>query len=421
MTKLARQLGPWAMFAALMVIVPRTFASSFSLTVLSQIGVFIIFSCAYNMLLGQGGMLSFGHAVYFGMAGYFTIHLINYFHTHANLAVPLIFVPCLGGLAGLVLGVLIGYVSTRRAGMTFAMISLGFGEMATALTLVLLSFFNGDDGVHTDRVYSPQIFGLSFGSQIQIYYLIAAWCFIATATMFTLTLTPFGQASHAVRDNPERAEFTGYDPQRVRWLAFSLSSFFAGLAGSLHAISYEQAGPATVGAQTSALILFMTYIGGIGSFLGPIVGATLLGTLNANLSSYTNAWGFYLGLVFILTVMFAPNGLAGLITMHKPLLTAGSRVLSRLVPSYVAGLGSTILTCIGTIGIVEMVYHLNSDLTKQTALTLFRLPIDAHSWIPWAACACAVAVGVLFSLRTYPWVRATWHATMDEARRRAAG
>jgi branched-chain amino acid transport system permease protein len=421
MTKLARHLGPWVMLAAFMVILPRTFASSFSLTVLSQIGVFIIFSCAYNMLLGQGGMLSFGHAIYFGMAGYFTIHLINYFHTHANLAVPLVFVPCLGGLAGLVLGVLIGYVSTQRGGTTFAMISLGFGEMATALTLVLLSFFNGYDGVHTDRVYSPQIFSLSFGSQIQIYYLIAAWCFIATAAMFALTLTPFGQVSHAVRDNPERAEFTGYNPLRVRWLAFSLSSFFAGLAGSLHAINYEQAGPATIGAQTSALVLFMTYIGGIGSFLGPIVGATLLGALNANLASYTNAWGFYLGLVFILTVIFAPDGLAGLITMHKPLLTAGSRLLWRLVPSYVAALGATILICSGMIGVVEMIYHLNSDLTKESVLTLFRLTIDAHSWIPWAACTCAVAVGVLLSLPTYRWVGATWHATLDEARRRAAG
>ena len=417
MKKLARGLGPWMLFAALMVVLPRTSGSSFSLTVLNHVGVFIIFSCAYNMLLGQGGMLSFGHAVYFGMAGYFTIHLINYFHTHANHAVPLVFVPFFGGLAGLVLGVLIGYVSTRRPGMTFAMISLGFGEMASALTLVLLAFFNGEDGIHTDRVYSPSIGGLSFGPPIQVYYLIAAWCLITTAAMFALTLSPFGQASNAVRDNPERAEFTGYNPQRVRWLAFSLSSFFAGLAGSLHAISYEQVGLGTIGGQTSALVLFMTYIGGIGSFSGPIVGATLLGVLNANLSNYTSAWGLYLGLVFVLTVVFAPNGLAGLITMHKPLLTVGPGLLWRLLPSYAAAIGSTVLICIGTVGIVEMVYYLNSDLTREPVMTLFAVRIDTHSWLPWAAFAGAAVAGVRLSYRTYPWVGATWHATIERARR----
>lgn len=420
MSRLARQIGPWILFAALMVVLPRALSSSFWLTVLSNVGVFIIFSCAYNMLLGQSGLLSFGHAVYFGMAGYFTIHIINFFHAHTGVAVPLVFVPFFGGLAGLVLGILIGYVSTRRAGTTFAMISLGFGEMATALTLILLSVFNGEDGVHTDRVYSARLFHLSFGPQVQIYYLIAAWCLIATAIMFFLTLTPFGQASNAVRDNAERVEFTGYDPQRIRWLAFSLSSFFAGLAGALHAINYEQVGSSMVGEQTSALVLFMTYVGGTGSFFGPILGATLLGVLNANLSDYTNAWGLYLGLVFILTVMFAPNGLAGLITMHKPLLRAGTRSLWRLVPSYAAALATTLLTCLGVVGIVEMVYSVNSDLTGTTVVDLFGMTVDTRSWLPWVAFFAVAAIGVFLSRRTYPWVNATWHTTIEQARQRYA-
>lgn len=420
MSGLARRLRPWVLFAVLLVALPRMLGSSFSLTVLNNVGVFIIFSCAYNMLLGQGGMLSFGHAVYFGMAGYFSIHLINYFDGHADRAIPLIFVPLFGGLTGLILGILIGYVSTRRAGTTFAMISLGFGEMATALTMVLLSFFNGEDGVHADRVYMPQLLGLSFGPQIQVYYLIAGWCFIAVAAMFALTLTPFGQASNAVRDNPERAEFTGYNPQRVRWQAFSLSSFFAGLAGSLHAISYEQVGLAAVSDQTSATVLFMTYIGGIGSFFGPIIGATLLGVLNANLSNYTSAWGLYLGLIFVLTVMYAPDGLAGLITMHEPLATASPRLLWRLLPAYAAALGSTLVMCLGVIGIVEMAYYLNSDLTNQPVMSLFRVPIDARSPLPWIVFSCVIAAGVLLSRRTYPWVSASWHATIDQARRSRA-
>ncbi len=255
---------------------------------------------------------------------------------------------------------------------------------------------------------------------MQIYYLIAAWCLIATATMFFLTLTPFGQASNAVRDNAERVEFTGYDPQRIRWLAFSLSSFFAGLAGALHAINYEQVGSSMVGEQTSALVLFMTYIGGTGNFFGPILGASLLGVLNANLSDYTNAWGLYLGLVFILTVMFAPNGLAGLITMHKPLLNAGARAVWRLVPSYVAALCTTLLTCLGVIGIVEMVYAVNSDLTDTPVINLFGMSVDTRSWLPWVSFFAVAAVGVVLSRYTYSWVNTNWHITIEKARKRLA-
>ena len=236
--------------------------------------------------------------------------------------------------------------------------------------------------------------------------------------MFALTLTPFGQASNAVRDNPERAEFTGYDPQRVRWLAFSLSSFFAGLAGSLHAISYEQVGLAAVGGQTSAMVLFMTYIGGVGSFFGPIIGATLLGVLNANLSNYTSAWGLYLGLVFVLTVMFAPDGLAGLITCmcrcdrRPPSALAVAAVLrgrARLDASDVPRRDRDRRNGL----------HLNSDLTHEPVMSLFRVPIDTRTVLPWIVFCCAVAAGALLSRRSYPWVRASWHSTIEQAGRSA--
>ena len=161
--------------------------------------------------------------------------------------------PIVGGLVGLFFGVVIGYLSTRRAGTTFAMISLGFGEMVTAMTLIFIAFFNGEEGVQTDRMVGPEVFGVTFGPDREVYYLIAVWCFIAMVAMYMLTRTPFGRMSNAVRDNPERAEFVGYNTQRVRWLAFSLSAFFAGVAGSLHAINFEHVGFETVGALREAV------------------------------------------------------------------------------------------------------------------------------------------------------------------------
>ena len=202
MSAFASKYAVWIAGAAVLIVVPLIFASGFAHTVLSQMGVLIIFALAYNMLLGQGGMLSFGHAVYFGLAGYFCVHYLNAIGAERIPYFPVSLVPILGGLVGLFFGILIGFVSTRRAGTIFAMISLGFAELATALTLILVTFFSGEEGVQTDRWIGPEPLGISFGPNIEVYYLIAAWCFAAIIAMYALTRTPFGRLSNAVRDNP---------------------------------------------------------------------------------------------------------------------------------------------------------------------------------------------------------------------------
>ena len=138
----AKQISVGALLVALMIILPLIVNSGFALTIMSQGGVAIIFALAFNMLLGQGGMLSFGHAVYFGLAGYVTAHVLNGMATGDLPYLPVSLIPLVGGLAGLFFGILIGFVSTRRAGTAFAMISLGFAELATALTLIIIFFFN---------------------------------------------------------------------------------------------------------------------------------------------------------------------------------------------------------------------------------------------------------------------------------------
>jgi len=228
-------LGRWLLWGATAIVfavAPLVFTESFALTMMIQMGTMIIFALSYNMLLGQGGMLSFGHAVYSGLGAYMAVHALN-LAGKGMIVLPVPLLPLVGGIAGLAFGVLFGYVTTRRAGTTFAMISLGVGEMVFACVLMFPGFFGGEAGVSTNRVVGQPFLGLSFGPAIQVYYLVAFWCLACMVAMFALTQTPLGRMANAVRDNPERAEFVGYNPQRVRFLMLALSGFFAGIAGGL--------------------------------------------------------------------------------------------------------------------------------------------------------------------------------------------
>ncbi len=420
MTALVKQSGIWIAAAVLILILPLMVKSGFAITMLSQMGVLIVFALAYNMLLGQGGMLSFGHAVYFGLAGYSVAHYLNAVGSDVLPYFPVSLIPLMGGAVGLVFGILIGFVSTRRAGTTFAMISLGFAEMATALTLIIVTFFNGEEGIQTDRWVGPEPFGITFGSDVQVYYLIGAWCLLATAAMYALTRTPFGRMCNAVRDNPERVQFIGYNTHRVRWLAFSLSSFFAGLAGALHAINVEHVGFETVGLAQSGQVLFMVWIGGAGTFAGPVLGAILITYLNTYLSDLTEAWYLYLGLLFMAIVMFAQGGLAGLIVMHEPIWKTDLKLFSSMITPYALGIASTVVACIGAVGVIELAYFMSTRPTADTIMKHFGLHLDAASIWPWAVSAVVLAIGFAACRHTYPPMSASYNTAIAEVKTRMA-
>src|ERR1700722_5502379 len=262
--------GLWIAAALVLAALPQIFSSGSWLTTFSLIGISIIFSLSYNILLGQTGMLSFGHAVYYGLGGFLAIHAINIVGAH-KWPVPLPLIPLIGGITGLLFAMLLGWVSTKRSGTAFAMISLGVAELVASSALILRTFFGGEAGVSANRTKLLHLFGWSFGPQIQIYYLIAAWTLICMIAMYALTRTPLGRMCNAVRDNPERVQFVGYDPHMVRYLAFCFAGFFAGVAGALSAINFEIANSAYLGATESGTVLFATYIGGVGFFIGPVV------------------------------------------------------------------------------------------------------------------------------------------------------
>jgi len=380
----------WSGFALLLAVAPLVFTSGLSMTILSQMGIAIVACLSYNMLLGQGGMLSFGHAVYTGLASFVCIHVLNMIG--GGLAVPVSLVPVVGGIAGMLFAVVLGYVTTKKAGTTFAMITLGIGELVFSMSLMIPEFFGGEGGVQANRMAGKPFLGITFGPQIQVYYLLAAYTFGCTAAMFAFTRTPLGRMLNAVRDNPERVEFIGYSTQRVRFLAFIISGFFAGVAGGMYALNFEIATAEVVGAFRSGTYLFFTFLGGATFFFGPVIGGVLMVLAFVLFSEFTKAWLLYLGLIFLFMVMYAPGGIASLIMMNLRVAKFGK--LRRLFTGYLALGGSAAVMLIGAGAMIEMVYHLQLNAALGTTLRYLGATLDAASVDAWFGAAFVMLVGV---------------------------
>lgn len=410
----------WVLFAIILVAAPLLFTTGSSLSILSQMGAMMIFALSYNMLLGQGAMLSFGHAVYSGLGAFFAIKAMN-LASAGNLNIPLALIPLVGGFTGLIFGVLFGYVSTKKAGTTFAMITLGIVELVFASALIFTGFFGGEGGISANRVYGEPFLGITYGPQIEVYYLIAVWLFISTVAMFAFTQTPLGRLINAVRDNPERVEFIGYNPQRVRYLTLILSGFFAGISGALAAINFEIITAENVSLARSGAVLLFTFIGGIGYFFGPLLGAVIGVFFTAMLSDYTTAWQLYLGLFFMLIVMYAPGGLAKVLMDNFRVIKFGkwgkvwARMLAVIVAALVALTGGVIL--------IELLYHMMLDSAASTSVRLLGVVMDATEPTAWVAAVVLVAFGgVSFRYARKPFVD-VWNeanAEIEEEIRRTA-
>ena len=405
--------GMWIGAGVLLLILPKIFNSGGSLTTFSLIGISIIFSLSYNILLGQTGMLSFGHAVYYGLGGFLAIHAINMVAKN-KLAVPLPLIPLIGGFAGFVFAALLGWVSTKRSGTAFAMISLGLAELVASSALILRTFFGGEAGVSANRTKVFRLFDWNFGSQIQIYYLVAGWTLLAVIAMYALTRTPLGRMCNAVRDNPERVQFVGYDPHVVRYIAFCFAGFFAGIAGALAAINFEIANSAYLGAVQSGTVLFATYIGGVGFFIGPIVGAIFVTMLSLGLSDLTPVWQLYFGLIFIAVVMFAPGGITGVLMKHRPLVKAGT--LGQVLPSYAVAFIPTLAMIAGLMLAIEIIVHFTVNPGDDSHIRSFGVSFDAASPTIWATAAILLVGGSYLARKTWVRIAAAWDEALTAAR-----
>ncbi|WP_061957765.1 branched-chain amino acid ABC transporter permease [Cupriavidus pauculus] len=404
----------WSATALVMLVMPLIFTGGFAVTLMSQMGIMIIFALSYNMLLGQTGMLSFGHAVYSGLGAFIAVHVLNMVGA-GKVWLPVSMLPLVGGLAGAFFGVVFGYVTTKKSGTTFAMITMGIGEMVFASSLMFPDFFGGEGGISTNRVVGDPFLGITFGPGRQVYYLIAIWCFLSMVAMYAWTQTPLGRIANAVRDNPERVEFIGYNTQRVRYLVLILSAFFAGIAGALSAINFEIVSAENVSAVRSGGVLLAAFIGGVGVFFGPVIGAIVFTLFAVALSDLTKAWLLYLGLFFVMMVMFVPGGIASLLLMQVPLLAR--KKLGRMLPSYAQAGAAGLVLLAATILTVEMIYKVQVDSANGTAMTLLGIGFDAATLAPWIVAAALWGIGYA----AWRWTGAKVRAQLDAIQAETGG
>ena len=397
---------PWIVAAVFLMFLPAVFQSNSAITIMNQMAITIVFALSYNMLLGQGGMLSFGHAVYMGVGGFFCMHVMNIVEAN-ELPIPLPVLPIFGGLFGLGLATIIGSFSTRKAGTVFAMISLGIGELIAACSIIIVAFFGGEEGIPGDRTYFQPFFGVEFLQQIEVYYLIAFWTVLSTLLMYLFSRTPVGRMANAVRDNPERAEFLGYSARWVRFYSFCGAGFFAGVAGGLFAINYEILTETNLSTVQSGVILLIAFLGGVGFFFGPIIGAIVFTLLQTVLSLESEIWQLYVGALFVATVMYFPGGLAGVLMMHVPVMRLGK--MSMLIVPYAKTLIPAVVAILGLASLMELSFHVRHAAAGEVEMTLFWTTFDSHGILPWIIAIAAMLGGFWLAQRNAPELRDTWH------------
>jgi branched-chain amino acid transport system permease protein len=317
-----------------------------------------------------------------------------------------------------IFGLFFGWLATERAGTTFALISLGIGELIASSALMLPSFFGGEQGISANRMTGITLTGINFSQQITVYYLIAFWTLVSAGLMYLLTQTPLGRLANAVRDNPERAPFVGYDTHRVRTFQYTLAAFFAGIAGGLFAVNYEIVTAETIGHVPSGNVLMMTYIGGVGHFFGPILGAVLVTFMQLSLANITHAWLLYFGLLFMGMVLWAPNGLAGLIMLHEPVWKAG--LMKRLLPAYVLAAWPALVIFLGAMILIEINYHLSLSIDPTAPMKLFKISFSAKSPIPWVGAIGLILIGFVFFRRAARRVNQSWQEVTYEMKKGAS-
>lgn len=404
----------WSLFAIVLLIAPLLLNSSLSQTMLSQMGIVIIACLSFNMLLGQGGMLSFGHAVYTGMGSFLAIHTLNLV-SKGSLPIPVSLIPIVGGIFSALFAVILGWVTTKKAATPFAMITMGVGELVWAMSLMFPEFFGGEVGVSGNRVAGGKPFGITFGPQIQLYYLIAIYTFICTGLMYAFTRTPLGRMINAVRDNPERVEFIGYNTQVVRYIVFIISAFFAGISGGLSALNFEIVTSEVVSGVRSGGYLLFTFLGGATFFFGSIIGGILLVLAFVLLSEMTKAWLLYLGLIFLFMVMYAPGGVASLIMMNVRVAAFG--FLRKLWVSYLSLFITGMVVLLGAAAMIEMVYHLQLNAALGDELKFLGMTLNAKGVNSWVGSGFVMLTGIaLFELVRREF-KHDWDAIQQEIER----
>ena len=265
---------------------------------------YAIFACAFNLMLGYSGMLSFGHAAYFGFSSYITAHMITAYKLSTVMAI------FAGMTTSCLLGLVIGFIAIRRSGIYFAMITLALSQLVYFVCLQA-SFTGGENGIQ--GVSRGDLLGLvSLKDDLSMYYFVFLVFVLVFLFIQRVVNSPFGQVLKAIRENETRACSLGYFVDRQKLLVFVISSTLAGLAGSLKCVVLGFAALSDVLQATSGEVILMTMLGGAGTFIGPVLGAGIVVTLQDTLSDKVGSWvTVIIGAIFVLCVMAFRKGIAG--------------------------------------------------------------------------------------------------------------
>jgi branched-chain amino acid transport system permease protein len=273
----------------------------------TQIIIWGLFALGFNVCLGYTGMLSFGHAAYFGGGAYMAaIALIRLW---GNIWFSLF---C-GLLMGAFLALVLGYLCIKRKGIYFAMLTLAFAQLIYFVGFQWVDMTGGDNGLRNIPAVPLSFFGfdIDIHTPLRFYFFVLAFVFLSILALNRILQSPFGQVLQAVRENDRRAQSCGYEVSNVRWVSFIVSGAISGLAGALYALYLHFVGIESLYYTTSGQVIMMTLLGGMGTFIGPFIGAGIFLYLEDVLSAITPNWMIFLGVVFVLCVLFFPSGIWG--------------------------------------------------------------------------------------------------------------
>jgi branched-chain amino acid transport system permease protein len=299
-----------AIVVAVVFILFPFFAPKFQLRMATEIIILTLFAMTWKMMLNEGGMFSFGHALYFGLGAY--VSVIGWLH-----------IPGLSFLSGILVGAffaalaafVIGAFLVRMSGTYFALLTLAFNQLVWAIVWKWRDVTGGDDGL--GKFPKPDLFGVAMKDPVAFYYVSLVIIGVCLFACWYFTRTPLGNILMSIKSNQERAQFIGFNVRASKLIFLILLGFMAGMSGALYAQFQEFIATSVIDIGMSTNVLFMAYIGGIGYFWGPIVGSAIFVYLSEYLSSFTDRWEFILGVIFILVVLLAPQGILGIIRRRR--------------------------------------------------------------------------------------------------------
>ncbi len=301
----SRSAWLWAVPVGVVALLCPYILPKFQLRMFTEIIILSLFAMTWKMMLNEGGMFSFGHALYFGVGAYASV--LAWLHIPGLSMMSGIL---LGGIVAGLMGFILGAFLVRMSGTYYALLTLAFNQLVWAIVWKWRDVTGGDDGL--GKFPKPDILGISMKVPANYYYLVLIIVAVSLFLCWYFTRTPVGNVIASIKSNEERAKFIGFNVNASKLIFLTILGFFAGISGALFAQFQEFIAASAIDLGMSTNILFMAFIGGVGHFWGPILGSGVFVYLSEYLSSFTDRWEFIFGIMFVLIVLFAPQGILGI-------------------------------------------------------------------------------------------------------------